>query len=188
MYPGTCPGLETISPGLLNDHADAEEEADDREARAYKCWLASLGVQTESSDLLEDCTSGLPLLRIMDKLWPGCVNWKRANARPRNVHERVENCNHALEVAKAQGMKVVGIGGKDIADGSTKLTLALLWQVQSIAPVRLTLAHMHMCMYVHVHVHAHVHVTCACTCDMCVSPQHFSYTASTLRGGRAGVW
>ena len=130
VYAGTCPGLETVSPGLLNDHADAEEEADDREARTYKCWLASLGVQTESSDLLEDCTSGLPLLRIMDKLWPGCVDWKkRANARPRNVHERVENCNHALEVAKAQGMKVVGIGGKDIADGCAKLTLALLWQL-----------------------------------------------------------
>eukprot|EP00964_Phaeocystis_antarctica_P012015 scaffold6631_cov61-Phaeocystis_antarctica.AAC.11 len=146
MYPGTCPGLETISPGLLNDHADAEEEADDREARAYKCWLASLGVQTESSDLLEDCTSGLPLLRIMDKLWPGCVDWKRANARPRNVHERVENCNHALEVAKAQGMKVVGIGGKDIADGSTKLTLALLWQAQtskSIASKAHTRPHAH---------------------------------------------
>ena len=53
----------------------------------------------------------------------------RANARPRNVHERVENCNYALEIAQAQGMKVVGIGGKDIADGSTKLTLAILWQL-----------------------------------------------------------
>ena len=126
---GSCPGLETVSPGLVNGQADAEEEADDREARAYKCWLASLGVPTESNDLLEDCTSGLPLLGIMDKLWPGCVDWKRANARPRNVHERVENCNYALEIAQAQGMKVVGIGGKDIADGSVKLTLAILWQL-----------------------------------------------------------
>ena len=126
---GTCPGLETVSPGLVNGQADAEEEADDREARAYKCWLASLGVPTESNDLLEDCTSGLPLLRIMDKLWSGSVDWKRANAQPRNVHERVENCNYALEIAKRMGMKVVGIGGKDIADGSTKLTLAILWQL-----------------------------------------------------------
>ena len=84
---------------------------------------------TKFPTLSEDCTSGLPLLRIMDKLWPGCVDWKRANARPRNVHERVENCNYALEIAQAQGMKVVGIGGKDIADGSTKLTLAILWQL-----------------------------------------------------------
>ena len=36
---GTCPGLETVSlsPGLLGAQADAEEEADDREARACKC-------------------------------------------------------------------------------------------------------------------------------------------------------
>ena len=158
---GTCPGLETVSPGLLNDHADAEEEADDREARTYKCWLASLGVQTESSDLLEDCTSGLPLLRIMDKLWPGCVDWKkRANARPRNVHERVENCNYALEIAQAQGMKVVGIGGKDIADGSTKLTLALLWQAQTSKPIvgkAHTRPHVHAHVHVHAHAHAHAH-------------------------------
>ena len=79
------------------------------QARAYKCWFASLGVPTASNDLLEDCTSGLPLLRIMDKLWPGCVDWAKVNARPRNVHERVENCNLALEIAKKMGMKVIYI-------------------------------------------------------------------------------
>ena len=126
---GTCSGLEAVAHDLLDEKPDEEEQADDREGHAYKCWFNSLGLATESNDLLEDCTTGLPLLRIMDKLWPGCIDYKRANATPRNVHERVENCNYALEVAKARGMKVMGIGGKDIADGSTKLTLAILWQL-----------------------------------------------------------
>ena len=34
---GTCPGLEVVSPDLLNGQADEEEEADDREVRVYKC-------------------------------------------------------------------------------------------------------------------------------------------------------
>ena len=36
--------------------------------------------------------------------------------------KRLENCNYAVELAQQVGFSVVGIGGKDLYDGS-KLTL-----------------------------------------------------------------
>ena len=45
------------------------------------------------------------------------------------AHLPSQNCNYACDVAKKLKMKVVGIGGKDIAEGSIKLTLAVVWQV-----------------------------------------------------------
>ena len=47
--------------------------------------------------------------------------------KPKSIYERCENCSLALDCARALGTKVVGIDGKDIAEGSRKLTLAILW-------------------------------------------------------------
>ena len=39
------------------------------------------------------------------------------------------NCNYAVEVAEAIGIKVVNLGGSDIASGNKKLILGLVWQL-----------------------------------------------------------
>lgn len=82
---------------------------------------------------MSDCRTGIPLLRIEDHLQPGSVEWRKVNMAPRSIYERVENCNYACDVAKRQQMKVVGIGGKDIAEGLPKLTLAVVWQACACA-------------------------------------------------------
>lgn len=41
----------------------------------------------------------------------------------------VENTNYAVELAKANGMHVVGIQGSDIVDGKKTLVLGLIWQL-----------------------------------------------------------
>ena len=69
------------------------------------------------------------ILRPEDHLEPGCVEWSKVNLNPKSIYERVENCNYACDIAKRQQMKVVGIGGKDIAEGSPKLTLAVVWHL-----------------------------------------------------------
>ena len=92
-------------------------------------WATSLGLDLQISDLREDCRSGLVLLRVEDHLHPGIVEWSRVNQRPRSIFERTENCNLAVETAVKLGTKVVGIQGKDVAEGQPKLTLAIWWQL-----------------------------------------------------------
>ena len=69
------------------------------------------------------------MLRLEDHLQPGIVEWARVHKQPKHIYERVENCNFAIEVAKRLRMTVVGIDGNDLAQGSRKLTLAILWQL-----------------------------------------------------------
>ena len=90
--------------------------------------MRSLGV--EVVDFCEDCRSGLPLLRVEEHLRPGCVPWSQVYRKPTSIFHRVSNCNLAIELASSQlYLSLVGVGGKDIADGSLKLTLALVWQL-----------------------------------------------------------
>lgn len=42
--------------------------------------------------------------------------------------KKVENCNYAIKVAEQLKFSLVGIGGQDVYDRNSKLTLALLWQ------------------------------------------------------------
>ena len=49
-----------------------------REERAYRMWYTSLGHAVESGSFLEDCRTGLPLLRTMATLQPGLVDWVRS--------------------------------------------------------------------------------------------------------------
>ena len=72
------------------------------------------------------------LLRVTEHLQSGIVPWARVNMPPRvdkSIYLRVENCNLAVELARKLSLSVVGIGGKDIADGTPKLTLAIVWQL-----------------------------------------------------------
>ena len=41
----------------------------------------------------------------------------------------VENTNYAIELAKANGMHIVGIQGADIVDGKKTLVLGVVWQL-----------------------------------------------------------
>ena len=121
-----------------------------REERAFRTWMLSLGLGLHLDSLFDDCRTGLPFLRVLDHLCGALaaeraaaaeaahgsvppptprVCWERVHLRPRSVYERIENCAHMLDVAAQMGLKVVSIGGKAIAEGSPKLTLAIAWQL-----------------------------------------------------------
>jgi len=103
-------------------------DPESREEQTFVNWMLSLGVTVQ--DFFEDCRTGLPLLQVEDALRPGVVRWASVYAEPRSVFQRVSNCNHACSIATRElFLSLVGVGGKDIADGSRKLTLALVWQL-----------------------------------------------------------
>jgi len=126
----THPGLEPLTEEEL---AGLEEwlfaSEGTREARAFCLWINSLGIEPFVNNLFEDLRNGLVLLRVMDKVNPGCVNWSKVNERNLNKFKEVENCNYAVDIGKDMKFSLVGIGGSDLNDGNKTLTLALVWQL-----------------------------------------------------------
>ena len=76
----------------------------------------------------------------MDFIQPGIVDWKKrvvtqdkmSKRDAQRYQEILANCNYAVELGKEMGFILVGIGGSDIRDGNKMLTLALIWQVETL--------------------------------------------------------
>jgi len=124
----TLPGLEALKEEELA-RLDFPETGS-REARAFQLWINSLGLDPYVHNLFNDLKDGLVLLRVIDKINPGTVNWKRVyDKAPMHRIKQVENSNYAVELGKELKFSLVGVGGVDIADGNETLTLALIWQL-----------------------------------------------------------
>jgi len=90
-------------------------------------------------NLFDDLKDGVFLLRIMDHIKPGCVDWKKAETDKKKLASKFiqgPNCQYALEVAKNQlGIKVEGFTGMDIMNTnvkdakSQKIIFILMWQL-----------------------------------------------------------
>ncbi|MGH0119837.1 UNVERIFIED_CONTAM: hypothetical protein FKN15_043270 [Acipenser sinensis] len=62
------------------------------------------------------------------------VNWNRVNKRPYPAlggnMKKLENCNYAVDLGKNEAkFSLVGIGGQNLNEGHSTLTLALVWQI-----------------------------------------------------------
>ena len=80
---------------------------------------------------------GYVLLQGFDKVIPGSVIWRRVS-KPKEGQElsrfkAVENTNYGVDLAKANGMRIVGIQGSDIVDGTKTLVLGLVWQLMRVS-------------------------------------------------------
>ena len=155
-HPGLEPldEQEAKDYGVVEDF-DAEGE---REARVFTLWLNSLGVEPGVVHLFESLRDGLIILQAFDKILPGSVVWRRVNkpkagAQPveqtynadgeeeevdigvtpnqsnLSRFKQVENTNYVVELAKQNGMHLVGVQGSDIVDAQKTLVLGLVWQL-----------------------------------------------------------
>ena len=127
-----CPGLDP--PTKEEEYEAAKLLEDDaegcREERAFRMWINSLGLEgIHINNLYEECRDGLLLLKIIDKIKPGTVNWKIVEQTSKNPFKLTVNCNEAVDAAKRSGYTIVGIGGADIRDGHKKYILAIVWQL-----------------------------------------------------------
>ena len=131
----TWPCLEPLeeAPPVEIEDFDAEGE---REARVFTLWLNSLDVDPGVYNLFEDLKDGTVILQAFDKVVPGSVVWRRVS-KPKEGQEisrfkMVENTNYAVDLAKANDMRIVGIQGADIVDGTKTLVLGLVWQLMRL--------------------------------------------------------
>ena len=122
---------------IINSAAAASSVDDDsesgREERSFRSWINSAGVAGVAhvqSLFSGDCADGLLLLRLIDWVERGSVDWKAVELQPSNKFKAVSNCNLAIRLCKTQlRASLVGIGGEDIHDGRQKLILAVVWQL-----------------------------------------------------------
>ena len=100
-----------------------------REERAVRGWINSLNVDSKHVNHLgEDVKDGIIILKVLDKVAAGSVQWKKVNTNPSGIYKKIENCNYAIEVGKDLKFSLVNIQGKDLVDGNIKFTLAFLQQ------------------------------------------------------------
>ncbi len=93
-------------------------------------WVNSLKIQdVHVNNLFEDIKDGIVLLKVLDRVEPGSVDWKKVELKPNHRIKKIHNANYAVEIGKNMKFSLVGIGGIDLVDGKKKLALALIWQM-----------------------------------------------------------
>lgn len=126
-----CPGLEATqeeydAAKLLDDDVEGS-----REERCFRMWVNSLGVDgLYINNLYEEFKDGLALLKILDKVKTGCVDWKKVENNPNNKFKKLANTKMCVDICKEKyKFNMVNIGGVDIHNGEKKLVLATMWQI-----------------------------------------------------------
>jgi plastin-1 len=93
-------------------------------------WVNSLKIQdVHVNNLFEDIKDGLVLLKVLDRVEPGCVDWKKVEMKPNLRIKKIGNANYAVDIGKNMKFSLVNVGGIDLVDGKKKLALALIWQM-----------------------------------------------------------
>ena len=99
---------------IYNENKDNDENS--REEKAFRMWVNSLGLTNELGEaihvnnLYEDTKDGILLLKIIDKINPGVVNWKIVDKKPQNRFLITVNCNEIIDACKKAKYPLVGIG------------------------------------------------------------------------------
>lgn len=111
--------------GIIDDDVEGS-----RDERAFRFWINSLNIDdVYIDDLIEDCRNGLVLLKVLDRLKPGSVDFKKVEKNPNNPFKKGINCTQVVNVCKNIGLKLPGIGGQDFVEGNKKSIIAAVWQL-----------------------------------------------------------
>lgn len=92
-------------------------------------WMNSLGIEgIHINNLYEEAKDGLLMLKVIDKIEPGIINWARIEKNPgKNQMKRSINASAVIEAAKKLDCKLPGIDASQILKGSRKAVLAIVW-------------------------------------------------------------
>ena len=103
---------------LTEEEYEAAKMLDDdiegtRDERAYRFWINSLDIEdVYVNNLYEEARDGLLLLKVIHKLDPTIVDWKKTEKNPgTNKFKMGINCTEVIASAKRLGVVCAGIGG-----------------------------------------------------------------------------
>lgn len=69
-------------------------------------WINSLAIDNGEfriNDLFADVQNGYAILRVMDCIQPGVVEWKRVNINPTNRFKMLENGDYIINIGNVRG-------------------------------------------------------------------------------------
>ena len=130
-YKNLDPPNEKQKTEINNILADKNE----REEKSFRRWINSLGIKNNKGEeininnLYEEAKDGIILLKVLDKISPGIVNWKKVDKNPNNIFKQNSNCNEVIETCKKLKLNIVGIGGGNIREGKKDYILAIVFQL-----------------------------------------------------------
>lgn len=146
LAPTTAQATATSTEVALTVPLLMENPEEQRESKVFRNWLNSLelfdndGNPIYLTNLYTELADGIVLLKAIDHIIPGIVNWKSVTTNPSklNKYKRIENTNYVVKLGKEiLKFSLPGIGGIDITDSNTKLILAYLWQLMRLSLFRL---------------------------------------------------
>lgn len=74
--------------GILNDDVEGS-----RDERAFRFWINSLNLDdVYINNLYDDVSDGVVPLKVMSKLDPSVVDWKKVDLKPNNKFKKGVNC------------------------------------------------------------------------------------------------
>ena len=124
---GTATVLEKKASAKISEDDDGEA----REERSLRNWINSLkleGIKTVNN-LYEECRNAILLLKMIDKIKPGTVDWKKVELNTKNPFKIAVNCQEVIDASKRSGYIIISIGNKDIQEGNKKHILAIVCQL-----------------------------------------------------------
>lgn len=104
----------------------------DKELKRYLNWLKSEGIQgTEElteENFIESISDGVILLKCIELIQEGLVDWTRVNIPAKNKFKKMGNCTYVISLMEEDlNLTLTGVGGRDIVDGNIKLLFGVLW-------------------------------------------------------------
>ena len=99
------------------------------QANVFSRWVSSKLKRTNHPiDITKDLSDGTALVELAQTLTHHKVEREWAQKPNLNV-EKVQNCDLAIDMFSKDGVRLVGISGKDINDNNEKLILGLIWSL-----------------------------------------------------------
>ena len=125
-------GEATQEEKMMANKILEDDEEGGREERSFRTWINSLKLEgvKKVNNLYEECRNGILLLKMIDKIKPGVVNWRIVELKNlKNPFKVGVNCQEVIDSSKKSGYKIVSVGNQDIQKGSKKHILAIVWQL-----------------------------------------------------------
>lgn len=95
--------------------------------KVFTRWVNyQLHDKTSLTDITKDLSNGVALVELAKMLTRKDTprTWKN---QPKRAIDMVMNCDMSIEMFTKDGVKLVGISGKDVNDNNEKLVLGLIW-------------------------------------------------------------
>jgi len=106
-----------------------DEVYETREERQYKNWINSMGIPgVHVNSVFTDLYNGLILLKVLDRVEPGCVDWRQTEKKPDNIYKLLINGGACVKTGKTKlNFKLFNCDADSIVKKDRKMTIAYLW-------------------------------------------------------------